>query len=177
MRLKIFLLLNSLQKEFENFFTVNFIEKKKSKFFYSQFYWKKFRKFLIVNFRLLKNFLLLNSLQKKFENFLQSISLKKIFENFSENPKKNFLPKKKKNGHRGGKCSFFSSKIRHHLSLDFDVIYLMIFFDKLFCAFYSQKSEAYLSAAAVKIVSVLFFFLPPWHFFCSDDWFFILHCY
>ena len=71
---------------------------------------------------LLKNFLLLNSLQKEFENFLQSISLKKNFENFSENPKKTFFAKKKKNGHRGG-CSFFSSKIQHHLSLGFDILH------------------------------------------------------
>ena len=89
------------------FFTVNFIA-------------KKFQKFLIVNFRLLKNFLLLNSLKKQFENFLQSISLKKNFDNFSENPKKKFLPKKK-NDHRG-ECPFFSSKIRHHLSLGFDML-------------------------------------------------------
>ena len=42
---------------------------------------------------LLRNFLLLNSLKKKFENF-------------SENPKKNFLPKKKKTV-TGGGCPFF----------------------------------------------------------------------
>ena len=97
-----------MQKKFENVFTVNFIEKKN-------------RKFLIVNFRLLKNFLLLNSLQKKFENFLQSISLKKNFENFQK-IRKFFLPKKKTvTGGRGGACSFFSSKIRHHFSLGFDI--------------------------------------------------------
>ena len=62
---------------------------------------KNFRKYLIVNLRLLKNFLLLNLLQKKFDNFLQSISLKKHFEIFSENPKKQFLPKKQK-GVTGG---------------------------------------------------------------------------
>ena len=70
---------------------------------------------------LLKNFLLLNSLKRKFENFLQSISLKKNFENFSENPKKKFLPKKKQNRSQGGEMPLFSSKIRHHLSLGFDV--------------------------------------------------------
>ena len=79
---------------------------------------------------LLKIFLLLNSLKKKFENFLQSISLKKHFENFSENPKKTFLSKKKKTVTRGkGKCSFFSSKIRHHLLLGFDVFILNYFRD------------------------------------------------
>ena len=108
--LKIFLLLNSLKKKFENFLQSISLKKKKSKFFYSQFYWKKFRKFLIVNFRLLKNFLLLNSLQKKFENFLQSISLKKNFENFSENPKKNLLPKKNKTVTGGGNAPFFPVK-------------------------------------------------------------------
>ena len=43
----------------------------------------------------LQNILLLNSLKKKFKNFLQSISLKKHFEIFSENPKEHFLPKKR----------------------------------------------------------------------------------
>jgi hypothetical protein len=94
--------------KFENFLQPISLQKI-SKIFYSQFYWKKFRKFLIVYFRLLKNFLLLNSLQKKFENVLQSISLKKNFENFSENPKKTFLPKKK-GGIYGEKCYFFPAK-------------------------------------------------------------------
>ena len=117
-------------KNFRIFLLLNSLKKKKSKFFYSQFYWKRFREFLIVNFRLLKNFLLLNSLQKKFENFLQSISLKKNFENFSENPKKTFLPKKK-TVTGGGECSFFSSKIRHHFSLGFDVYKKNIFVKNL----------------------------------------------
>ena len=103
-------------KKFSNF-VFNEIDCKK--LFYSQFHWKKFRKFLIVNFRLWKNVLLLNSLQKKFENFLQSISLKEHFEIFLENPKKTFLAEKKKGGAKN--APFFSSKIRHDLSLGFDV--------------------------------------------------------
>ena len=85
--------------------------KKNSKIFYSQFHWKKFRKFLIVNFRLLKNVLLLNSLQNKLVNFLQSISLKKHFEIFSENPKKCFCLKKQKGITGGGEFApFFPAK-------------------------------------------------------------------
>ena len=90
----------SLKKNFKHFLLMNSL-KKISKNFYCWFHWKKIPKFLIVDFRLLKNFLLLNSLKKQFRKFLQSISLKKYFEIFSENPKKNFLPPKKR-GSQGG---------------------------------------------------------------------------
>ena len=60
-----------------------------------------------------------NFIEKNLENVLQSISLKKNFEMFLENSKKNLLSKKKKKSY--GKFDNFSRKIRHNLSLGFDV--------------------------------------------------------
>ena len=116
--LKNFFTAEFIEKKIRKVFTVNFIEKKKSKMFYSQFYWKKFRKFLVVIFRLLKN-------------FLQSISLKKNFENFSENPKKNFLPKKKRvTG--GGNVPFFPVKSDTTFHWVLTVWKKIILFEKFF---------------------------------------------
>ena len=123
MLLKIFLLLNSLKKKFENFLQSISLKKKNRKFFTANFIEKKFQKFFTVNLRLLKNFLLLNSLQKKSKIFYSQFHWKKILKIFQKIRKKIFCLKKK-NGHRGVKCSFFFSKIRHHLSLGFDIIYL-----------------------------------------------------
>ena len=114
-----------IAKKIQKFFTANFIAKTFRNVFTANFIEKNFPKFLIVNFRLLKNFLLLNSLQNKFENFLQSISLKKISKIFQKIRKKHFCLKKKKRSQGG--CSFFPSKIRHHLSLGFDIF---LFFEK-----------------------------------------------
>ena len=111
-------------KKFENFLQ-SISLKKNSKIFYSQFHWKKLLKFSIVNFRLLKYFLLLNSLQKKIsKTFYSQLHWKNISNFFQKIRKKKFLPKKKR-GHRGQKCTFFPSKIRkirHDLSVDFDVL-------------------------------------------------------
>ena len=60
-------------------------------------------------------------IEKNFQNFLQSISLKTKFNNFSENLKKSFAPKK--GGHRDKNPDNFSRKIRHYLSLGFDVFW------------------------------------------------------
>ena len=53
---------------------------------------------------------------KIFKIFLQSISLKKHFEIFSENSKKNFLPKKKTNRNN------FFKKIRPDISFGFNIL-------------------------------------------------------
>jgi hypothetical protein len=68
--------------------------KKVSKIFNSQFY-------------AIEKIFTAELIAKKFENFLQSISLKKNFETFSENPKKKFLPKKKKRSQGGIMFLFF----------------------------------------------------------------------
>ena len=71
-------------------------------FFYNEFSNKKFSKFFNSQFQAIENFFTAEFIAKKFEKFLQSILLKKNFENFSENPKKFFLPKRKKRDHGGG---------------------------------------------------------------------------
>ena len=70
----------------------------------------------------MKNFLLLNSLKKISKIFTVNF-IEKNFEFFSENPKKSVLPQKKR-GHRGRgeNPDNFSSKIRHDLSLGFDIM-------------------------------------------------------
>ena len=94
---------------------------------------KKFRKFLIVNFMLLKNFFTAEFIAKKFRKVLQSISLKKHFEIFSENPKKNFLPKKKE-GSQGGNLQLFFQQNLTPLFVGFwcEDYNIFIFFNVLF---------------------------------------------
>ena len=111
------------------FFSIKLAVKNFRFFFFNEIDCKKFLNFFFNEFSS-KKFLI--HCKKKFENFLQSISLKKNFENFSENPKKNFCLKKKR-GHGGGICSFFSSKIRHHLSLSFDETFYLLLVGQIFC--------------------------------------------
>ena len=63
------------------------------------FWWQKF--FFQIFRKNVEIFLLLDSLKKISKNFLQSISLKKKFDIFSENSRKRKLCHKKKGGHRG----------------------------------------------------------------------------
>ena len=110
-----------IEEIFEKIFTVNCIEKNFKNFLWIGFIKKKFEKFLMVNFRLLKIFLLLNSF-KKFWKFLQSISLKKISKVFQKIRKKNFFHKKKGVTWGDENPDNFSRKIRHDLSLGFDIL-------------------------------------------------------
>ena len=122
-------LFSDFLKKFWNVFFNEIDCKKFSNVFCNEFSSKKFfnsLKLTIENFRLLKIFLLLNSLKKISKTFLQSISLKTIrkffsanysislkkhFEIFSENPKKTFLKQPKKKGvTRGGMHRFFPAK-------------------------------------------------------------------
>ena len=101
--------MNSAVKNFRKFLIVNFrLLKKNSKFFTAEFIQKNFRKFFTAEV-----------IEKIFRNVLQLISLKKKFDIFSENSgKKNFCHQKK----RGRNPNNFSRKIRHDLSLGFDIL-------------------------------------------------------
>ena len=85
-------------KKFSNFFYCWIHCKNNSKILYSQFHWKNISKFFYSQFH-----------WKNISKFFQKI-------------RKNVFCLKKKKGSQGaGGCSFFSSKIRHGLSLGFDI--------------------------------------------------------
>ena len=72
----------------------------------------------------MKYFLLLKSLLKKFENFLQLIHWKTNSNLFQKIREK--ICRKKNEFHRGGKCTFFSSKIGHDLFMGFEVLMILV---------------------------------------------------
>ena len=124
-------------KKFSNFFSMKLTVKNFRIFFTAEFIAKKLRKFFTVNFiekiskifnsqfeAIEKNFTA-EFIAKKIRNFFTvNFIKKKIFRNVFQKIRKTiFLPQKTKGSHGGGgECSFFSSKIRHDLSLGFDIL-------------------------------------------------------
>ena len=108
--------MNSAVKSFEMFFfnSLKLTIKNFGKFFTAEFIEKNFENFeLVVNFRLFKKnskFYTAEFIEKNFKNF------------FGKFEKKNIFPQKE----RGGNPNNFSRKIRHDLSLGFDISFTQV---------------------------------------------------